>query len=336
MKYFKHITLLCLLFVSIFVLASCKGTNGEPDPVDIQVTQVLIQGTKNISVNQQTTFTATIHPDNATNIKLTWSVTLKTGEATIDDQGVLTATKAGSVTVKATASNGIYGEMNVAILNAPVSVTHVEIIGDDTFTHGDRKNYTIVVTPENATYEKVEWSIASGLGKVDPNGSVAARAAGVLMINVKVDGMSATKALTVLPYQGSVSAVKVLLNRVDLKNTVLKDYKNEFEALYPMHRVVFETLLDYETNARMRLSGGDYGDVMLIPSAVAAKNLSYYYAPLGNLEEVSSSWRYVSQKAYEGVVYGLPTYGNVNGILYNKKVFTIYEPQEELDYTFNF
>lgn len=321
MTTFRKTLILVLILSGLLAIASCRKKQDDPDPVDIQVTSVVIQGTRNVSVGQETTYTATVLPDNATNITLTWQVISKGGEATIDNQGILNATEAGSITVRATASNGIYGEINVAILTSSVAVSGVQVIGSSSMVHGDRESYTIVVTPENATYQSVQWDILSGQAKIDQNGRLAAKAAGSITIRVKVDGISATKTVTVDPYVGDVSGLTVLLNRVDLRNTVLKDYKNEFEALYPMYTVSFETLLDYENNARMRLSGNDYGDVMLIPSSVAARNLSYYYSPIGTIEDVSQSWRYVSQKSYEGTVYGLPTYGNVNGMLYNKKVF---------------
>ena len=321
MNTFKHLVILIVFTGMLFLSTACRRGDDTPDPVDIQVTSVTVSGAKNVSVGQETTYVATVLPDNATNITVTWSVISKGGEASIDNQGVLEATSAGSITVRATASNGLYGEINVAVLTSNIAVSAVSIQGAASFVHGERESYTVDVTPEDATYRTVEWDIVSGSGKIDQNGRLAAKDSGQLTIRVKVDGVIATKTVDVQPYEGGVTSVDVLLNRVDLRNTVLKDYKNEFEALYPMYSVTFETLLDYENNARMRLSGGDYGDVMLIPSSVAARNLSYYYAPIGTLDDVSASWRYVSQKAFEGTVYGLPTYGNVNGILYNKKVF---------------
>ena len=50
--------------------------------------------------------TAEISPSDAANTGVTWSVTDGTGKATIDSNGVLTGTVAGTVTVKATAKDG--------------------------------------------------------------------------------------------------------------------------------------------------------------------------------------------------------------------------------------
>ncbi len=288
---------------------------------EIQATEITISGSLYVSNGTTTYYTASVIPDNAVNLAVEWSVVSRGGQAEIDQSGALLATAPGGITIIATATNGLFAEKNVAILSVSIPVQSVEIIGADQLAHGDRANYSVVVNPVNATYRNVTWSIESGEAKIDSSGRLAPKAGGLVEIAVNVDGVASTKSVTVTPYTGSVSNVKVLLNRVDLRNTVLKDYEREFEALFPMYNVTFETLLDYENNARIRLMGGDYGDVLLIPSSVSAQNLSYYFAPIGSLETLSLSWRYVSQKAHEGIVYGLPTYGNVNGILYNKKVF---------------
>lgn len=307
-----------VLLVSFF---GCKKDNEEHKPIEIPVTSIEIQGSSNVTVGSTVAYSATVLPDNATNITVTWTVTPKGGEATIDAQGNLNATKAGGVTIRATAANGLFVEKNIVILSSSVPVSAVTIQGASTLAHGARETYYINVEPANATYANVTWSIIGGNGNIDKSGRLAPKAAGELTIQVRVDGVTSTKKITITPYQGSVSEIKVLSNRVDLRNTVFRDYEREFEALFPMYNVIFETLLDYENNSRMRLQGGDYGDVLLIPSSVSAKNLSYYFKPIGDLAPLSQSWRYVSQKSFEGTVYGLPTYGSVNGILYNKKVF---------------
>lgn len=327
MKYpWKTFLLISTFILFSFAFVSCTITTNitsttTAQPIEIEVTSISISGSLFTSVGSTATYTATITPDNATNLAVVWSVLSRGGEAEIDQMGNLTALGAGGVTIRVTATNGVYGELRVAILSTSIPVSSVIISGEDTFTHGNRTLYSVTVSPENATYKSVVWSIDSGDAKIDTNGRLAARKSGTIVVKVSVDGVVATKSVVVTPYTGGVSNVKVLLNRVDLRNTVLKDYEREFEALFPMYNVTFETLSDYENNARLRLMGGDYGDVLLIPSSVSSQNLSAYFAPLGSLESMSESWRYVSQKAYNGIVYGLPTYGNVNGILYNKKVF---------------
>ena len=103
--------------------------------------------------------------------------------------------------------------------------------------------------------------------------------------------------------------ITVLINRTDLKNTVLKDAKSQFEEKYidKGWTVNFETISDYEGDTIIRMSGRAYGDVLLIPDSVLTTELEYYFMPLGNVSDMEKDWRFISNKAYNGKVYGLPT-----------------------------
>ena len=64
-------------------------------------------GNTSLTLNSSRTLTATVTPSNASNKSVTWSVTNGTGGASINSStGVLTGTKAGTVTVTATAADG--------------------------------------------------------------------------------------------------------------------------------------------------------------------------------------------------------------------------------------
>ena len=83
----------------------------EPDDTskpetDVKVSSINISGAKNIYVGDTLSLSATVSPNNATNKKVTWSVASGTQYATISADGKLTATKAGTVTVKAAAQDG--------------------------------------------------------------------------------------------------------------------------------------------------------------------------------------------------------------------------------------
>jgi ABC-type glycerol-3-phosphate transport system substrate-binding protein len=120
-------------------------------------------------------------------------------------------------------------------------------------------------------------------------------------------------------YTAAKTTIRVAINRVDLRNTKLKDYKAEFELYCPQFNVEWIVLNDYENNMSTAISNTP-ANVLLIPSSVKA-NLDSYFMPLGDLETLARTYRYVENYAIDGKVYGLPTYGNTNGILYNKKVF---------------
>jgi ABC-type glycerol-3-phosphate transport system substrate-binding protein len=59
---------------------------------------------------------------------------------------------------------------------------------------------------------------------------------------------------------------------------------------------------------------------MGIPN-VEPDELSKYFVPLGSLDVLSQKYRFMSGKAFDGICYGMPSTGNANGLLYNKRIF---------------
>lgn len=115
--------------------------------------------------------------------------------------------------------------------------------------------------------------------------------------------------------------ITVLTNRTDLVDSTFKDYKKAFEAKYPGVTVTFEAITDYEGEVKTRMNTKDYGDVLGIPSSVAAADLKDFFEPLGKVDELSKTYRFVNEQSVDGTSYGLATFGNANGMVYNKKVF---------------
>lgn len=73
----------------------------------VNVTSIEVSGDATITTAGGTaTYTATVSPENATNKNVVWSVTPGTGNAIIDQNGVLTSVADGTVTVVATAADG--------------------------------------------------------------------------------------------------------------------------------------------------------------------------------------------------------------------------------------
>lgn len=100
----------------------------DDDDENIKVTSITIQqagttstATPKVIVGEKLQLTKKISPSDATNTKVTWSVkngiNNTNGKATIDSNGLLTAVQAGTVSVKAMATDGskVYKEINVII-----------------------------------------------------------------------------------------------------------------------------------------------------------------------------------------------------------------------------
>lgn len=115
--------------------------------------------------------------------------------------------------------------------------------------------------------------------------------------------------------------ITVLTNRTDIVDTVFQDYKKKFEAKYPKVHVKFEAITDYEGEVRIRMNTEKYGDVLLIPNSVSADQLPTFFEPLGTVDDMKKTYRFVNEQAYQGKVYGIAITGNAQGFVYNKKVW---------------
>lgn len=116
-------------------------------------------------------------------------------------------------------------------------------------------------------------------------------------------------------------SITVLTNRTDIVDTTFKKYASEFEKAYPGTTVKFQAITNYETDVTTRLTSHNAGDVLLIPTAVAPKNLSAYFEPLGKESDLSKTYNFLSLQTYNGTSYGIPTFANTMGFVYNKAVW---------------
>ena len=121
-------------------------------------------------------------------------------------------------------------------------------------------------------------------------------------------------------YKDLTASIKVLTNRTDIVDTVYKGYAEQFMELYPNITVEYEGITDYEESVTLRLTAGDWGDIMFIPTSVAKNELSTYFMPLGSFDAMKDTYNFLEEKSFENVVYGIANGGTASGIAYNKKV----------------
>ena len=94
----------------------------------------------------------------------------------------------------------------------------------------------------------------------------------------------------------------------------------EFNKEYPNITVTAEAVTDYAEDSLLRLSTGDWGDIMFIP-AVDKAELGTYFQPIDSLENMQKEINFATQQEYGGTVYGVSYMGGAQGIVYNKAVF---------------
>lgn len=94
----------------------------------------------------------------------------------------------------------------------------------------------------------------------------------------------------------------------------------DFNKTYPNITVETEAVTDYAEDALLRLSTGDWGDIMFIP-AVDKADLSTYFYPIDTLANLDAEINFANIWEYDGTSYGVPYMANAQGVLYNKAVF---------------
>ena len=121
------------------------------------------------------------------------------------------------------------------------------------------------------------------------------------------------------------ATIKLLTHRTDMlqdgySGVTFAKYLAEFNKVYPNIKVEIEGITDYASVSLLRLQGGNWGDIMMIPS-IDKKELKNYFVSFGDLATMEKQIKFATNWEYEGQVYGIPSTGNAQGVLYNKKVF---------------
>ncbi|MCZ8517891.1 MULTISPECIES: ABC transporter substrate-binding protein [Paenibacillus] len=128
----------------------------------------------------------------------------------------------------------------------------------------------------------------------------------------------------------------VSTHRVDLvEDGTFGRYAEAFQARYPeVEEVVFEPIVSYESDIRIRLTTGDAGDVLLIPGNIAQVNLEDFFENLNDTAEGLGDLYFKYYKSYLGNIYGIVSGVSTEGIIYNKRAFAkagIVSPPRTLD-----
>ncbi|NPV91416.1 MAG: hypothetical protein HPY50_11665 [Firmicutes bacterium] len=163
-------------------------------PASIPVTGITVTGTggaESVQVGSTLQMLAEVLPANATNQNVTWSIEAGSG-ATISAGGLLTATSAGSVTVRATAQDGsgVYGEKEITITTAPPAFVAVTGITDVPTAAAAGVDLTLAgtVAPANATNQTIVWSVkdAGTTGATISGNTLSTTAAGTVTVKATI------------------------------------------------------------------------------------------------------------------------------------------------------
>ena len=198
--------------------ATCKVTVTERTVPVIKVTQIQLSQTRaSLIEGKELQLTATVLPTDATNQSLTWSSSVE-GVATVDPTGKVTAIKAGTTVITATAKDdsGISASCTVQVTVPTVKVTGITLNKTTaSVVKGKTVALTATVTPDTATDKTIKWTTSNkNVATVSTDGVVTAVAAGTAIITATAaddSGVKATCKITVT--NPVVKVTKVTLNK---------------------------------------------------------------------------------------------------------------------------
>ena len=121
-------------------------------------------------------------------------------------------------------------------------------------------------------------------------------------------------------YTDLKAELRVITHRTDIMGTTFAEYVAEFNKLYPDITIKYEGITDYANDMSTRISSKSWGDICMIPTSILLPDLYLYFQPLCELSKIENDYNFASNRAYDGLVYGIPSTGNAQGIIYNKKV----------------
>ena len=121
-------------------------------------------------------------------------------------------------------------------------------------------------------------------------------------------------------YTDLTAELRVITHRTDIIDTTFAQYVEEFNKLYPNITIKYEGITNYADDMSTRISSSSWGDICMVPTSILLPDLGLYFHPLCSLSEIENDYNFATNRAYDGIVYGIPSTGNAQGIVYNKKV----------------
>jgi uncharacterized protein YjdB len=172
---------------------------------------------------------ANILPANATNPGITWSILNGTGEASISTSGLVSAFVDGTVTARASATDGsnVYGDLSITISNQVIPVADVSIASTSGINKIDSYEETlqlsVQIVPENATDPEISWSIENGTGEasITNSGVVTPLAPGtVTAIASATDGSGTYDEFPIIISIKAVPVSEIIITSTSGLNTI--------------------------------------------------------------------------------------------------------------------
>ena len=182
---------LLMLLIPALMIAGCSKDKGPAVVKDVVLSETILT----LSEGDNETLTVTISPADVENKSIEWKSS-NVSIATVDNNGKVTAIKAGDVVITATSVNGVVAECRITVVKPVLPVTGVTLnktsIGLIT---GTKETLVATIAPVAAANKNLTWaSDKPAIATVSNTGEVTAVAVGTATITVTtVDGSKTAK-----------------------------------------------------------------------------------------------------------------------------------------------
>ena len=206
-----------IIFLAFALILTFIGCQQEP----IAVTGVYISNSSlTLTEGEAALITATVQPENATIKDITWKSS-KPGVASVNDYGMITANFTGIAIITATSKDGNKtASCEVTVEAQAISVKSIKIDPDEmVLSVGEEGSLSVVITPNYATNQNIEWSSSNNKVVTVDNGKVCAIATGEAIITALSEdgGKKATCRVEVKDKVVEIDSVR--LNKHDIELT---------------------------------------------------------------------------------------------------------------------
>ena len=193
-----------------------RSSNGLEARVQVTVTQpvtgVKMSSSAKLDRGETLQLQPVIQPDNATIRTLTYASSDES-VAIVNENGLVTALKAGRANITATAASGKKATLRLTVTQpvTGVSLNSVAV----TINNGSSQRLGAIIEPADATDKKLRWSSSdNSVARVSSSGSVSGRSPGSAVITAtSSNGLTASCVVTVVQ---PVTGVKLSASRLKL------------------------------------------------------------------------------------------------------------------------
>lgn len=216
------------------VTATIKVTEKKAEFISLNVK------TLNLGLNSNYTLVATINPADTYNKTITWSSS-NNSIVTVSN-GVVTGIKEGTATITANTSNGKSANCNITVSKIPVTSFNIDTNKVILSIGKTRKINVSSILPSNATLKTATYtSLNSNIVSVDSSGNISGVAQGKTKINVKVDDITKTIEVYVLPVGDKV----YFLNSSDNSDSIIIESNGQYGMIDAGNIVSVQNYIKY-------------------------------------------------------------------------------------------